>query len=234
MRDTYWVFSDIEMVPIGTELVTSSQQLKQWVLSDDHGCDRVLYSAFKDGNGIEDDFLISLYYMGNGIVEEKVTGERFYLSADFVWNEKDEETTYYDHDTTKYASEYNFLINAEKYIWELHYDNKDITIMDYAQNCYKFKKALKEYPITLNAYKLRVMTDELRKEYSKYSDTKRKKAILKLKKEAVINAKKISDAIDEEFEKATEFTSDELEMAYLEDRHPELREQKGLSRFIIK
>ena len=154
--------------------------------------------------------LLAVKYIGNGVIEEMVTGEKMLLMLS---------SQYYD---CKDVENKNC---AAKYFCPLTYDtfvseNYGIGILNHCKILAEYKKISNEYPLTYldedeNFYSINEIT---KYRYIEHSDEERRMLISTLKAKALEEIKDIHKTIDSEIQKSLTLTQENMDVAYLENQ----------------
>ena len=180
--------------------------------------------------------LIALKYLGNGIFEEMVTGEKIITSGENLRFKETESST-----VKKELSDINYdssvILNYEDYLIE-NQEDAVLSKNEYIQLLKNCIKRMSESPISLaNNVCSYEINDISKKMYLEHSDEERKLIIAEVKKMALLDAKEvkvritneINARIDNEAEKIKIISSEEIDMAYLDNELFDF-ERKGRTR----
>lgn len=179
------------------------------------------------------DMLIALKYLGNGIFEEMLTGEKIINVHDtvtFKTNDGFEVLHLSDYDV---SSNKDLIVNYEDYVCVEQ--ERVLSKLEYSTLLQEFMQKSFDYPLSyvgndcMNYY----VVENSKKRYLEYSDEDRKKVMTELKNKALLDTKNTNEKVVEAIEKMKDtdmiLNDDILNMAYLDNQLYDF-ENKGRSK----
>lgn len=168
------------------------------------------------------DLLLAVKYIGNGIVEEMISGENILLGGQSELYYRDRNLPYDDFKNVEFGKEYSISSSVEEGLKLI--EGKKIAV--YIDKLIKTKNKALEFPLTFlepdNKYEV---TEESKKVYLRHDNDERRKIILVAKEQAKVNFEQIEEVVDGIIEKFS-INSENLDMAYLENDLFNFRKKK--------
>lgn len=173
----------------------------------------------------EQDFLIAVKYLGNGIFEEMTTGEKLISVknplAFSVSDSEDDQFKYRelpDFDAPKDIISENTILGYQNYT-VANLSKTTLSKIEYYQLLESMMKLHVLYPLSLHSENSFFdINEETKQLYLKNSDESRKKIIKEAKKLALIDLKKVNEKISTTLKDMQTLSEEELDMAYLENQ----------------
>ena len=183
---------------------------------------------------INENMLVAVKYLDNGIFEEMLTGEKF-ISGGYYDQKND---VYVNGENVPEVENYYSPVEYEVYEREMYSDSDLATYKSYITNCEEFKNISKNHPLLViydqsldsdidGFAHLIEINDQSKEEYIKYSDEQRKEVIKNLKHIAEQHYKEACARIDSEISKTKEqYFKEAEEIAYLDKNLYDFEQKK--------
>lgn len=216
-------------IKIGDIFFASLKGVRCWGIGHNEKNDCLVQSTINVSHCFED-ILIAVRYIGKGVIEEMVTGEKMLI----IGKDRDLCSNNYNFPDHRYADYKDRDWKPARYFdFELQYEvfnRHDHNGRKYSSYADDVKRISAEYPLTFddNDY-IYYIDDELKKLYLKHSDEERKHAIMKMKDNTRESIHEVNVKVDRERQKDVVLTSEMLDMAYLENQLYDF-ENKGRSK----
>lgn len=219
MNDFYEDFENNKTIAIGQTFMVSSSNIEKWtknknttLVSKDKYYEYFEY-GYSDIDLDHSDILFIVKYIGNGYVQEMVTGEIMLLSRinkNLLEDNSDELVT---------ADSKNIFIPTHFEDYE-NAEFKVPTIMEYVSELELYKKRATNSPLIYNVVDgdLMFKIDEIsKKKYLEHSNEERIALMKKYKEEALSSLKEIIKEIDTTIQSCSSISTETLDMAHLEN-----------------
>ena len=209
--------SNDKIISIGQTFMIPSYCIWKWGKTEEKGFPTIYEPDNICWNDEYSDILFIFKYIGNGYVQEMVTGEIMFLTR--IGNQLVED----DLDVSK-LDVYDYIYyparfeEYDEYADELGQKN----IMMYIYRLKKYRKLIAESPCLicslLDGDEMIEIDDDSKKKYLEHSSEERITLMKKFKEEALKSAEETIKDIDAELKKnSNNMTSEMLDMAYLEN-----------------
>ncbi len=154
----------------------------------------------------EDDVLLKLKYIGNGIFEEETTNEKIILDDNKV-SFNDGTKVILDKEIKDYILDDLIYLNYDEYSNENRRNKNKLSIKDYIKSLESDIEIIKKYPLGFSCFNYEIplsMTKKNKKQYLKYNDEVRKKYIEEAKQLSLQDSNKVIPFIENSIKKLKE------------------------------
>ena len=197
-----------EQIKIGDVFMINSKYFENFVKYPFYQYDVYDYEEINE-NG--EDILFVVKYIGDGKIQEMVTGEVFILDANGLTHENIPA----DYEKMPYCGDISCCVIPSK----IEGCPSETRVEQYVNICYVYKSFAGKSPIIYSGGRLYEINDDAKKEYLKYTDEQRKKIISQMMEIAIKSRDKVLSGIDDIINHyAPTLSMETIEMAYLDNK----------------